>query len=47
MNGSIFQKNNKTQFPPYEAFFNKPRKNDPVDKDYTDFQLTIDGGMTS
>ena len=41
------EKGNKTQLPPYEAFFSKLRNNNLLELHYLDFQTLIDGGMTS
>ena len=42
-----FKKLNNTKLSAYETFFSKLRKNNPLRKDYSDFQSLIDGGLTS
>ena len=37
----------KFQYPPQETFFSKLRKVNPLEKDYSNFQWLIDGGLAS
>ena len=41
------EKLNNTQLPLYETFFSKLPNSNPLEKDYSDFQSSIDDGLTS
>ena len=41
------EKLNNAQLLPYNKFVSKLRKNNPLQKDYSDFQNLIGGGLTS
>ena len=41
------EKLNITQLPPYETFFSKLNNNNTLQKDYSDFQCSIDARLTS
>ena len=38
---------NNTELRPYEAIFSRLRYNTPLEKDYSVFQISLDGGLTS
>ena len=39
------QKMNKSELPPYDAFFNKLRNVNPLEKDYSDYQNLLSSGL--
>ena len=39
------QKMNNSELPPYDAFFSKLRKVNPLEKDYSDFQKLLSSGL--
>ena len=41
------QKMNNSELPPYDAFFSKLRKVNPLEKDYSDYQKLLSSGLKS
>ena len=46
MNGSIVQRKENKDFPPYDSFFSILRNSNPLENDYNDFQNLINSGLT-
>ena len=38
---------NNKEFPPYDSFFSILRKNNPLEKDYNDFENLVNSGLTT
>ena len=41
------EKLNNIQLPPYEPFFSRLRNNNRMEKDYSGFEMSLDGGLAS